>query len=141
MAITTLVPQTSGIANILSSQDQCSAECNSGVRPTTSYSTTSSRVAYLRQHYASKGLSGEASDLLMSSWRQKTSQSYDKRWISWCTEREADPVSGLIEDVANFLAHLYISIDPSTHTGQPLPQCTLRWRGYLLVNIHWSPDY
>uniref|UniRef100_A0A1X7TV13 Uncharacterized protein n=1 Tax=Amphimedon queenslandica TaxID=400682 RepID=A0A1X7TV13_AMPQE len=30
-----------------------------------------------------------------------------KRWISWCTEWEADPISGPIEDIANFLAYLY----------------------------------
>ena len=71
--------------------------------------TTSGRVAYLRQHYASKKLSGEAADLL-SSWRQKSSQSYNslcKKWIGWCIERQANPVSGPIEDVVNFLAHLF----------------------------------
>ena len=67
-------------------------------------------LAYLRQHYSNQRLSEEASDLLLSSWRQKTSQSYDslsRKWISWCTERHCDPVSGPIEDVVNFLAHLY----------------------------------
>ena len=41
---------------------------------------------------------------------KKTSQLYDslcRRWISWCTARQADPVSGPIEDVVNFLAQLY----------------------------------
>ena len=40
----------------------------------------------------------------------KSAQSYDslcKKWISWCTEQGFDPVSGPIEDVVNFLAHLY----------------------------------
>ena len=49
-------------------------------------------------------------NLLLSSWRQKSAQSYDslcKKWIGWCTERGFDPVSGPIEDVVNFLAHLY----------------------------------
>ena len=71
---------------------------------------TLSRVAYLRRHYSEKKISGEATDLLLSSWRQKSSQSYDslcKKWISWCTERNLDPVSGPIEDVVNFLAHLF----------------------------------
>ena len=70
-----------------------------------------SRVAYLRQHYSNQRLSGEASDLLLSSWRQKSAQSYDslcKKWISWCTERDSDPVSGPIEDVVNFLAHMRV---------------------------------
>ena len=41
---------------------------------------------------------------------EKSSQSYDslcKKWIGWCSERQADPVSGPIEDVVNFLAFLY----------------------------------
>ena len=67
-------------------------------------------MAYLRQHYEEQLLSREASDLLLSSWRPKSSQSYDslcKRWISWCLERGSNPVSGPIEDVVNFLASLY----------------------------------
>ena len=67
-------------------------------------------MAYLRQRYSSQNLSKQASDLLLSSWRQKSSQSYDslcKRWISWCSERNSDPVSGPVEEVVNFLAQLY----------------------------------
>ena len=69
-----------------------------------------SRMAYLRQYYSNQNLSKQALDLLLSSWRQKTSQSYDslcKRWISWCSERNSDPVSGPIEEVVNFLAQVY----------------------------------
>ena len=79
-----------------------------GVPPRAPPST--GRVAYLRQHYVNQKLSGEASDLLLSSWRQKSAQSYDslcKKWISWCSERNSDPVSGPVEDVVNFLAHLH----------------------------------
>ena len=30
-----------------------------------------------------------------------------QKWVSWCMERKADPVSGPVSDVANFLADLY----------------------------------
>ena len=30
-----------------------------------------------------------------------------KKWISWCKKRDADPVSGPVSEVANFLANLY----------------------------------
>ena len=79
------------------------------MRVTSQSSAPTSHLAYLRQHYLSQNLSKEASDLLFS-WRHKSSQSYDslcKKWISWCTERGSDPVSGPIEEVVNFLAHLY----------------------------------
>ncbi len=75
---------------------------SSGTPPT-------SRVAYLRQRYSDRQLSDEATGLLLSSWRNKSAQSYDslcKKWISWCHQRESDPVSGPIEEVVNFLAHL-----------------------------------
>ena len=108
MAIAALVPQTTEPASVKPTEDRPSTSGNN--RGSNGSNSTSSRVAYLRQHYTDKKLSLEASDLLLSSWRQKTSQSYDslsKKWISWCTERQCDPVSGLIEDMVNFLAHLY----------------------------------
>ena len=110
VAITALVPQTSGATGIIPPENRPSSGGSNGGRAAASSGTTSGRVAYLRQHYASKKLSGEAADLLLSSWRQKSSQSYDslcKKWIGWCTERQANPVSGPIEDVVNFLAHLF----------------------------------
>ena len=110
VAITALVPQTSGAIGIILHENRPSSGGSNGGRAAASSRTTSGRVAYLRQHYASKKLSGEAADLFLSSWRQKSSQSYDslcKKWIGWCTERQANPVSGPIEDVVNFLAHLF----------------------------------
>uniref|UniRef100_A0A1X7VE33 Tyr recombinase domain-containing protein n=1 Tax=Amphimedon queenslandica TaxID=400682 RepID=A0A1X7VE33_AMPQE len=86
------------------------ARSNDGGGATSGANPTSSRVAYLRQHYSDKGFSGGATNLLLSSWRQKSAQSYDslcKRWISWCSERHSDPVSGPIEDFVNFLAELH----------------------------------
>ena len=73
------------------------------------FSPPSSRVAYLQQHYMGNIIFGEAIELLLLSWRRKSSQSYDslcKGWISWCSEMCFDPVSGTIEDVVNFSARL-----------------------------------
>jgi len=67
-------------------------------------------VAYLRHKFGGGGLSEAAKELLLASWRNKTSKSYDshfKKWLGWCTERGLDPVSGPISDVANFLADLH----------------------------------
>ena len=108
MAVTALVSQATKPASLQPAKDR---PLTSGYNGGSSGSNSiSSRVAYLRQHYKDQKLSSEASDLLLSSWRQKTSQSYDslsKKWIGWCTERQCDPISGPIEDVVNFLAHLY----------------------------------
>ncbi len=52
-------------------------------------------------------LSEEATSLMR---REKTNKSYDSlfgRWHSWCRERQADPFSGPITNVVNFLASLH----------------------------------
>ena len=71
---------------------------------------TSSRVDYLRERHRGQRISGEASKLLLASWRQKSSKSYDSmftKWASWCSERDSDPISGDVSEVVNFLAHLF----------------------------------
>ena len=73
-------------------------------------SAPTSRVAYLRQKFGGGGLSEAAKELILASWRSKTSKAYDshfKKWLGWCTERGLDPVSGPISNVANFLADLH----------------------------------
>ena len=78
--------------------------------PDATRSTSIGRLAYLRQSYASRGISAEASDLMLRSWREKTNSNYASsfsRWASWCQQRGRDPLAGPIEDVVNFLAGLY----------------------------------
>uniref|UniRef100_A0A1X7V4W8 Core-binding (CB) domain-containing protein n=1 Tax=Amphimedon queenslandica TaxID=400682 RepID=A0A1X7V4W8_AMPQE len=111
MAISAMVPQFSWVTNLPPSKNRFSGgnDCRAR-RSTSGHGSTSSRVAYLRQHYTNQSLSGDATNLLLASWKQKTSQSYDslcKKWIIWCSEWQTDPVSGPIEDVVNFLANLY----------------------------------
>ena len=109
LALTTMVSQVTELAGGTTIEGRPSASSDGGRGPTRP-NPTSSRVAYLRQHYSGQKLSTEATDLLLSSWRSKTSQSYDslcKKWIGWCSEWHYDPVSGPIEDVVNFLAHLH----------------------------------
>ena len=72
--------------------------------------STTGRLAYLRQRYEDKDFSEEGTELLLASWRQKSSKAYDslfRKWVEWCNERDSDPISGPIGEVVNFLAHLY----------------------------------
>ena len=51
-----------------------------------------------------------ATDLALSSWRDKSTRSYNSsfnKWARWCAERDRNPISGSISDVANFLADLF----------------------------------
>ena len=67
-------------------------------------------LAYLRESFSSRGVSPEASKLLLSSWRPKTQSSYNSafaKWASWCQQRNRDPTFGPIEDVVNFLSESF----------------------------------
>ena len=67
-------------------------------------------MEHLRERLDEQGLSSQATDLILNSWRTKTNKSYDSlfgRWNRWCTERGSDPFSGPVSEVANFLATLY----------------------------------
>ena len=68
------------------------------------------RLAHLRQSYSSQGLSSEASDLMLASWRDKTNSNYGSsfsKWAGWCQRRGRNPHSGPVADVVNFLAELF----------------------------------
>lgn len=74
------------------------------------HNPSTSRVGYLRDRFRNKKISEGASELLLASWRQKSAKAYDSmfsKWVGWCSERGADPISGDIADVVNFLAHLF----------------------------------
>ena len=69
-----------------------------------------SRLEHLRERLDEQGLSSQATDLILNSWRTKTNKSYDSlfgRWNHWCTEQGSNPFSGPVSEVANFLATLY----------------------------------
>ena len=74
-------------------------------------STSIGCLAYLRQSYSSRGISAQASDLMLRSWRDKIKSMQLwfllSRWASWCQQRGWDPLAGSLEDVVNFLASLY----------------------------------
>ena len=106
------VPSTTGHVNrdsTPSPREDRSHTTDSQSQPT-GHNTTTSRVDYLWERYRDKCLSEEASQLLLASWRSKSSKSYDSlftKWASWCNKRGTDSVSGDIIEVVNFLAHLF----------------------------------
>ena len=107
MAILALVPETTESVIFCSSEDSFSGDLGAGDegREFSSGKSTLGRMANLRQCYSDKSLSTGASELLLSSWRHKNSQScYSlcRKWISWCTERNSDLISGPVTEVVNF---------------------------------------
>ena len=87
------------------------------------------RMAYLRESFTSRGISMQASDLLLSSWRDKTNTSYNSlfaKWASWYDQRSRDPTAGPVEDVVNFLAELFTEGYQYRSTNQLFHQSTRR---------------
>ena len=73
-------------------------------------SAPASRVEYLRQRYKHQQLLEKATELILASWREKSSKTYESQfqtWASWCGARSIDPISCPIGDVANFLAEMF----------------------------------
>ena len=71
---------------------------------------TASRVEYLRKQYQLQKLSEKATELMLASWREKSSKTYEsqfKKWIGWCSTRSVDPISCPVGEVVNFLADLF----------------------------------
>ena len=69
-----------------------------------------SRVEYLRRQYKEQKLSEKAAELMLSSWREKSSRSYEsqfQKWISWCSTRSVNLISCRVSEVVNFLADLF----------------------------------
>ena len=110
---TTMVPSPPGNAGGLSKNT------SGTIRPDTESNgpevhhelgSNSSRMAYLRDSFQSRGFSDSASKLLLSSWRTKTTSNYNSlfnKWASWCEQRDRNPFDGPIEDIVNFLAELH----------------------------------
>ena len=113
LALSVLVPSSPRDAAGLSSSTSISSrpdiESIQSIHNATGNSNTG-RMAYLRQSFTSRGISTQASDLLLSSWRDKTNTSYNSlfaKWADWCEQRSRDPTVGPVEDVVNFLAELF----------------------------------
>ena len=113
MEDTGMVPHSSGNAGGFSHHITLSsrwADTANNINSDTGGGTSTSRMAYLRQQYKDEQISSAGTELLLASWRTKSSRSYGSlfgKWVCWCRERGADPISGPISDVVNFLAHLF----------------------------------
>ena len=100
------------VSNTAENADRPSVSTPStGNHPEPSVSRTSaSRLEHLRERFRSQNLSDQATELVLKSWRSKTSKSYDSlfgKWHRWCDRRGSDPFLGPISEVANFLVTLF----------------------------------
>ena len=63
-----------------------------------------------RKNLVEKGISNTAANLILDSRRSDTTANYQsvwKKWVSWCSERQIDPVTCSMNFVLNFLGNLF----------------------------------
>ena len=63
--------------------------------------TRGNSQAYLKRSYSTQNISESASRLLLPSWREKSFKSYDslfRKWVSWCEERNTNPITSPVND-------------------------------------------
>ena len=70
----------------------------------------SSCMAHIQQGFRAKGFSKQTQKLLIASWRAGTRKDYVAKFNqfhSWCREREIDPYTANLVQIADFLTGLY----------------------------------
>ena len=99
------------LSHIITTNEGPSYVIGRSISPTdTGRNTQTSGMESIRGEAKARGLSNDASNLLVESWRKGTQSSYNtcwKYWNSWCGERNVDPIQASVECVANFLTELY----------------------------------
>ena len=77
-------------------------------------------LAGVRDRLKSAGVSEGASNLIINSRRDGTSQSYEsawKRWSMWCSGRGVDPFTCPVNDILEYLTYLFDLGTPSRTIG------------------------
>ena len=75
-----------------------------------SRTAATSRLEVIRRRQQAEGISREASQLLAARWSKGTNSTYQsawRRWDSWCSERQIDPISCAVQPFLEFLTSLF----------------------------------
>lgn len=67
-------------------------------------------LSFMRRLYKNRGFSERATNIVLQSWRQSSQKQYDahiRKWLLFCTKRQADPICPTISMAVDFLTSLY----------------------------------
>ncbi|XP_046577174.1 uncharacterized protein LOC124285074 [Haliotis rubra] len=114
---TILVHQNPGTVDRLSqtpTQEQETPDSHSSTQQDSSAveQTSADSLQAVRRSLQSQGLSTDAVNIILQSWRGSTKKqykSYHKRWMQFCAKEHCNTVSPTISQVLNFLTELYHS--------------------------------
>ena len=69
-----------------------------------------SRLEGIRQGLLAKGLSGQASNIVLAAQRTSTQNQYKScwsKWVGWCDKQQINPIQPSIPKVVDFLSELF----------------------------------
>ena len=115
VANTGLVSESSGIVGLPPDSLTLGSQVTSGpagsITPVGDESnSTTCRLACVQQSLQSKGISSNASKLILAAWRPGTNSVYNsawKKWHCWCIAKKVDPLYPSLADITGFLAHSF----------------------------------
>ena len=67
-------------------------------------------LSFVRRLYKNRGFSERATNIVLQSWRQSSQKQYDahiRKWLLFCTKRQANPICPTISVAVDFLTSLY----------------------------------
>ena len=70
----------------------------------------SSPMAHIQIMLSNQEILQKSADIICKSWRKETVKSYEstwKHWVSWCDQRNTNPISASLADILQFLTDLY----------------------------------
>ena len=80
------------------------------ILPSTVAATSSDGMQAIRTVIQKQGVSREAADIILKSWRPGTSKQYQpyiRKWIQYCHQRSIDPTNSTVEQALEFLLELF----------------------------------
>ena len=69
--------------------------------------STTSRMVCIRNSLKNRGISEEATTIILASWRKSTEAAYSciwKKWEGWCIQQDLNPLCAPLSAILNFLA-------------------------------------
>ena len=120
LAITTMVSKGNGLVHSSSnSSSKFSKHVIKPIRPNLStiarFLAKPSGVVCLRDRLLAQGFSEDVVQLILSSRREGTTQSYEsawKNWCLWCSGRGIDPITCPINNVLEYLSDMFRNSRP-----------------------------
>ena len=107
MANSTLVPIGTPIVHRSpSATSNISRSLNEGQPNTSSNQPTVGWLETVSQRFETTEVSAETREILLAAWRRNTTNAYASawgKWVSWCGEREINPISVSLNTILEFL--------------------------------------